>query len=325
MPTEHPYWIYSSLTLTHQLGADNTKTTISMPGPAARQKNLDHVLRRLERSGRENILLLGLGSGCLARDLSKTLPPDTGFTLCELDPAHVRRCIVNTPDYLQWWSPQSAYQLLVDLSPWALLLLLSCAGPSAPQTLAMLNPELENEQKRNQLRLLQRLFVTAVPWRPDRQFSGPTPSVSAAAILHPGEPDLKGFFQQFPLWLKELVLVWDAAEIPEGMESQIPDGLEVKQIARPLDLDFAAQRNVMRQNCSSEWILYLDADERLAPATCGNVAQPPGGGQSGRVFLSAYHLSSGPGALHGRVGLVARPATTSVQKSSGNSLRKSRA
>ncbi len=267
MHTEHPFWIYSSLTLTHQLGADESRPPIHTPGPGIRQKNLDHVLRRLERSGRSHLLLLGLGAGSLAADLARQLPPEIGFTLCELDPEHVRRTIVTAPEFLQWWSPQSRHQLLVDLSPWALLLLLACAGPDPQQTLAMLNPELENEQKRNQLRLLQRLFVTANPWSPAPLETAHKPAVSAAAILHPGEPDLDNFFQQFPAWLKELVIVWDAAELPDLSGLPVPQGVELKQTARPLDLDFGAQRNAMLSQCSGDWILYLDADERLAPAT----------------------------------------------------------
>lgn len=268
MQTDHPYWTYSSLALTHQLGADEARNPLQPPGPGIRQKNLDHVIRRLERSGRKHLVLLGLGPGSLAMDLAQTLPQETELTLCELDPGHVRRTIVSTPEHLRWWTPQSKHQLLVDLSPWSLLLLLACAGPSAHHTLAMLNPELENEQKRNQLRLLQRLFVTATPWTPAL---APVPdrmrSVSAAAILHPGEPDLEGFFQQFPSWLKELVLIWDAAELPEQARKSIPASLKLTQIARPLDLDFGTQRNVMLQHCSGDWILYLDADERLAPET----------------------------------------------------------
>ncbi len=267
MHTAHPFWTYSNLTLAHQLGADESRKPIHTPGPGIRQKNLQSVLRRLERTERKHLLLLGLGAGTLAADLARQLPPEIGFMLCELDPGHVRRTIVTAPEFLHWWSPQSRHQLLVDLSPWALLLLLACAGPSAQQTLAMLNPELENEQKRNQLRLLQRLFVTAAPWSPTPPAAEQKPSVSAAAILHPGEPDLDAFFQQFPAWLKELVVVWDAAELPEQSKIPVPAGLRLQQIARPLDLDFGAQRNAMLSGCSGEWILYLDADERLAPAT----------------------------------------------------------
>jgi hypothetical protein len=96
----------------------------------------------------------------------------------------------------------------------------------------------------------------------------PLPRLSAAAILTPAEPDLPAFFRQFPPWLTELVLVWDAPALPDqllpkGFLQELP--FPVRQLARPLGADFSAQRNAMLAACKGDWVLYLDADERLSP------------------------------------------------------------
>ena len=123
----------------------------------------------------------------------------------------------------------------------------------------------------------------------------PAPRLSVAAILAPSEPGLPEFFAQMPDWIAELVLVWDAPPIPAGAAPgasapgfaapdgavpgagvpgvgvpsasalKLPGGIPVRQLARPLGADFSAQRNAMLAACTGDWVLYLDADERLSP------------------------------------------------------------
>ena len=86
------------------------------------------------------------------------------------------------------------------------------------------------------------------------------PDVSAAAILSPDEPELDAFFSQFPDWIKEIVVVWDAETIPDR---EFSCAVPIRHAAHPLD-DFASQRNRMLEMCDTEWILYLDGDETFS-------------------------------------------------------------
>ncbi len=55
--------------------------------------------------------------------------------------------------------------------------------------------------------------------------------------------------------------MWDAPSLPAVT---VPERFMVWQTARPLGHDFSAQRNAMLAACSGDWVLYLDADERLS-------------------------------------------------------------
>jgi len=86
------------------------------------------------------------------------------------------------------------------------------------------------------------------------------PNLSAGAILSPDEPELDAFFGQFPDWVKEVVVVWDAEKVPER---EFACAAPIRHLAHPLD-DFASQRNRMLKACEGEWVLYLDGDEMFS-------------------------------------------------------------
>lgn len=226
------------------------------PDPDALRRLAGRCRAAYERSGRKRLALLGLGSGALAGVLAGELPAGA-LVVCERDLGLARA--LKEGGRLAWWSRGGASRLALDASEWALCLLLDRAGLDARDLLVLPNPELPPAAKAR-LRKLELLLTRslAVPL-PE---NAPLPSLSAAAILSPREPDLPEFFAQFPPWLRELVLVWDADAPPDV---RLPGAFPARQLARRLGDDFSAQRMAMLGACGGDWVLYLDADERLSP------------------------------------------------------------
>ncbi len=87
-------------------------------------------------------------------------------------------------------------------------------------------------------------------------------SLSICAILHPDEPRLEEFFAHLPPQAAEAVIIWDAPHISMSLpHAPCP----VRHYVRPLDGDFARQRNMALDHARSRWVFFLDGDERLAP------------------------------------------------------------
>lgn len=235
-----------------------------MPSPLPAdemQRALDRMERAALRSPSGGVVLLGLGSGVLARELSRRLPAAVSLKVAELQPELINTISQFEPELLDWWRPQQRGRLLADTSPWSMLLLLHyCTGLQG--LVPLRNPELREGSAATRYGLLQKTLVMARARELDaRQRQDPTPSLSAAAIVHPGEPHLQEFLEQFPSWLHELVIVWDAPEPPaHGLVVAPP----LRELARPLADDFAQQRNVMLDACRGDWVLFLDCDERLS-------------------------------------------------------------
>lgn len=207
------------------------------------------------RSGRETLVLLGLGSGALAERLAAELPPER-LCVCEADLPRARA--LASAGRLGWWRAGGP-GLCADASPWAALVLLVRAGLIPGEVFVLPNPELPPDAKAR-LKPLELLLTRSEPVTP--LAAAPVPDLCCAAILRPDEPDLAGFFAQFPHWVAGLSLVWDADEVPQF---PLPQGVPATQVARRLGGDFSAQRNAMLAACRSPWLLYLDADERLSP------------------------------------------------------------
>jgi len=226
-------------------------------GPAGHGA-LDAIVRQAERTG--HCLLLGLGRGEAARELAGRLAPGTGLTVCELYPEQAREHGLGLP-------------VLADASPTALAWMILSVGLLRAKATCVLNPEIADPEARRRFQAVQKLHAAFAlldpqpPGSPDSPGSpgspGPPASLSLAAILHPDEPDLEGFFAALPPSAREAVVVWDAPSAPSNPPaSPVP----VKHLAHPLERDFAAQRNRMLAACRGDWVLYLDGDERLDPA-----------------------------------------------------------
>ncbi|RFC62028.1 hypothetical protein DYI37_18095 [Fulvimarina endophytica] len=112
--------------------------------------------------------------------------------------------------------------------------------------------------------------------------------VSLVMLCRPS--DLEGLARRLPALgpsFAEIVLVVSASAVPPR---PVPGG-DVRMLARPLDGDFAAQRNAGQIAAKSDWVLQLDADESLDDDTLAHL---------GRVAA----LADGTGALS--VGLPRR-------------------
>jgi len=295
MPS-HPFWSYSREVVSFRFPGLERAAFPVLPDRESRERNLRRALDRLGQSGGRDVLLLGLGSGALAADLARALPDHARLTVCDAYPERVQAVLENDPERVSWWTPSGNRQLLTDSSPWALLVLLAGVAGAPAGTVCLHNPELARQERKLHGRVQRMFSASAFVAAPD--VAAPA-SLSAAAILRPDEPDLDEFLGQFPAWLREVTLVWDAGEVPaHGLSTAAP----LTQIARPLDGDFAAQRNAMLQACSGDWVLYLDADERLPQKAWAGLPAFLGGSMDGYWFprLTLYpdagHCMAGWGA-----------------------------
>jgi hypothetical protein len=240
-----------------------SETPPAPPASEELEQAAERFLRLLEKSRKRHLVLLGLGSGKLAGILAESLPAETALTVCELSPERARGVL--GAGNAAWRTPNGPAQLLVDSSPWSLVHLLAQGNALPANALIQLNPELRPDE-REAYQTLQRTLTLAKPHAaingtPFGHFAVQAPSLSAACVLHPDEPRLDEFFGQFPDWVEELIVVWDAETVPQrAIDAACP----VRQFARPLDGDFAAQRNRMLAECSAEWVLFLDGDERFS-------------------------------------------------------------
>lgn len=246
--------------------------------PGVLRAALGGCLRALEREPRDHVLLLGLGAGDLARALDTALPPGVSLTVCELDTTLARAALAEPG--APWTRAGGRTVLLADTSPWAHFLLWTLHGLTPATTHLRLHPGDQDGAGAPGWALTRRLFARAEPLGP-APAATPAPALTLAAILAPGDPGLGDFFAQVPPWVAEVVALWDAAAPPAAP----PDcAAPVRHLARPLGDDFAAQRNAMLAACRTDWVLVLDADERL----------PPGGWQGVRE-LARRGADNGPG------------------------------
>lgn len=241
---------YTARVLGFRLNEEPEPAMEAAPVPNAAQR----CLKAFTRVPSPVLILFGAGSGTLATELDETLPPEAVLVVCELSTATARSILDRQQETFH---SESRTVLLADTSPWALLHLLHLAGLNPESACLMLNPEMPKGDRRDKTESLRRMTAAARPL--DVPATKATPDLSAAAILHPDDADLTRFFAQFPGWLRELVVIWDADEVPEPAPHC---ACPLVQKARRLD-DFASQRNRMLAECTGEKVLYLDADETL--------------------------------------------------------------
>ncbi len=231
-----------------------TRTIRRLPelGAADLDRHVKRVLRLVSASGKDRLVLLGLGTGVLAKRLATALPEQVRMVCCERSADRAR----DTGTDLE----SSRAVVLADTSTWAHACLPALCGFGPGSFLAVVNPELPKGRERDEHQELQRLLVKLQPADPAPPCPKGLENLTCAAILSPEEPDLSGFLSQLPADIRELCLVWDGAEIPDATRG-LP--FPLRQAAHPLGNDFAAQRNRLLELCSGDWVLSLDADERL--------------------------------------------------------------
>lgn len=230
-----------------------------------RRRHMERALRLAAHGGRTP-LLLGAGTGELALELHRAAP--WGCVVLETDlssgpapgPSPDHSAKQHRRDTLLALM-EAGVPVLADGSAWALLLLLEAHGLGHGHRLAVKNPEEPPRPAHDPLALVERLLAAVRPLPPGEAREAPRPSLSVAAILAPDEPRLPEFFEHIPPWVREVSVVWDAPDSPSAHPCPAP----LVQAARPLDGDFAAQRNAALGLCTGDWVLFLDGDERLAP------------------------------------------------------------
>jgi hypothetical protein len=213
------------------------------------------VLRAWKIERKPVFVLLGLGSGDLAAELNRSLPEGVQFIVSDLTPENVLDLLRR--ERIPWWTGTGRTQLLADTSPWAHLYLWLLAGLSPDNVFIRINPELgaaDVGYKRLRGSFIHSRMLEYPPG------GRPGVSLSVSGILSPNDPALEEYFRQIPNYVNETVVVWDSRKPDAG---GLEGGKRTLHLERPLDKDFAAQRNYMLKNCSSDWILSLDADERL--------------------------------------------------------------
>ncbi|MGE4423272.1 MAG: glycosyl transferase family 2 [Pseudodesulfovibrio sp.] len=226
----------------------------------------ERSLRILDKSKGEALVLFGLGSGEHALALAEGLPETARLVVCETDPATARAFLAAHPS---WNGPDSRALVLADTSLWAQLYLLAMGGVRPDNAALVLNPALP-EDARTRYRNLQRLFVNAKPHQAINSsylshVGVQAPDLSVGVILAPDEPGLDEFFAQFPDWVREVVVFWDAEDAP-GRDFAC--AAPIRHLAHPLD-DFAAQRNRVLDECAGDWVLFMDGDERFSEDVWG--------------------------------------------------------
>lgn len=261
---------YTEQLLEWQLGQPDAKDQeLCVEDAALAQRTAQRLLRTAARAGHRQIVLLGVGDGTLATLIMKALGEASGdgldaarrLLVLEDSPQRARQALLRCPHL--------AAVLVVDTSPWALLLLTLAGGLERNGCALVYNPL---HQKMTELGLMsvleqwRRLFLGIKPLTEsltESSVEARMPSLSLSCIAHPQESMLAEFMAQVPPWLAELVIVWDGAAPAQVPECAVP----LRQVVRPLAGDFAAQRNAMLEACKSDWCLYLDVDEVLSATT----------------------------------------------------------
>ncbi len=263
----------------------------AVPPPTDPQRLAGRVLTAWRRSALPRLLILGCGSGRLLSALAEKIPPGAPAAVSEPEPERLRRLLA--AGELPPPAPDGALAYLADTSPPAHLCLWRQAGFSPETTLALPNPELSPRAKAH-LAPLSRLWPAPTHPLPAAT-SGRGPTLCAAAMLHPGEPDLAGFLAQFPPLVEEIVCLWDG-EPPTGL----PPDPRRRDISRSLAGDFGAQRTALLAACRADWVLMLDADERLPETAWPLLPALLGPGAPAGYLLPRLTLY--PDAAHALVG-----------------------
>ncbi len=226
--------------------------------PYAKEEFARLVERGLKHAQRgEHKLNILLGCHPHALDV---FSPATPLLIIESQPEQAKT-------FLRAVGPLPAHvHILVDSSPWALFMLTGVLGLS-PEKCALFFSHAP-KQRSPILEQWRKLFLGSMA-KTLAQNTASTPAtrptLSLAAIMHPQEKHVEEFFAHIPSYVQEVVIIWDADD--SQAQPLYPCAAPVKYHYRPLQGHFGEQRNAMLKACTGDWVLYLDADERLSPST----------------------------------------------------------
>jgi len=255
---------YTDALLPFDLSDGRERVEPEAPAPDEVRAFTERTLSIFAKSGASVLVLFGLSNGDFALALDAALPESARLVVCETDVDLARRFLAANPG---WRDEAGRAHVIADRSPWAHIYLLALSGASPENTSTALTPT-KDKQARDLMRALQRQFLQArhhlaLNSSYLSHVAVQAPDLSVGAILAPDEPELDAFFAQFPDWVREVVVIWDAETVPDR---EFACAAPVRHLARPLD-DFARQRNRMLDECTGEWLLYLDGDELFSEDT----------------------------------------------------------
>jgi glycosyltransferase involved in cell wall biosynthesis len=105
------------------------------------------------------------------------------------------------------------------------------------------------------------------PWSrrlpPPAALRASPPSISAVLLNRDGGDRLLAAIESVRSLADEVLVVDDGST--DGSPERAVEQWDVQVVERALDGDFASQRNHGIERASSEWVLMIDADERLEP------------------------------------------------------------
>lgn len=290
---EHPFRQYTTEILHFDLGeqAEDSRPLPDMP-PDRAQQALLLLLKAWRKEPRPAIVLMGLGDGKVPRLLDAGLPPEVTLIISERDTRRAREALQDQD--APWNKKDGRTHLLADSSAMAHYMLWNLHGLTPGTALLRAVPGGDHRGWTQ----VRQMFTAALPLDVPR--AKQNPPLTLAAILSPDDPGLPDFFAQVPDFVREVLVLWDAQAQPQA---SYPCAAPVRQLARPLGNDFAAQRNALLAECRTKWILSLDADERLTPAgweACRRLAARGDANNAGGFYLPRKTLArNGKGILTG--------------------------
>lgn len=100
--------------------------------------------------------------------------------------------------------------------------------------------------------------------------------------------------------LTDKVLIVDSGSTDKTVA--LTEASNAKVVYRAWDNDFAVQRNFALQHVDTDWILYLDADERMNDELIENIAKTIAGGQEAMYRLERRNSAFGRDFKYGVLG-----------------------
>jgi glycosyltransferase involved in cell wall biosynthesis len=124
--------------------------------------------------------------------------------------------------------------------------------------------------------------------------------ISAVILAKNEEKNIKGCLNSLK-WCDEMVVIDDESE---DRTSAIAKNLGAKVFTRPLNGNFSEQRNFGLQEAKGEWVLFVDADERVSEALWYEIMQQTNApfSKHNGFFLKRRDIMWGRELVHGESG-----------------------
>lgn len=124
--------------------------------------------------------------------------------------------------------------------------------------------------------------------------------ISAVVLTKNEEKNLKDCFQSVK-WCDEIIVVDDYSN---DQTVKTAKKMGAKVFSRRLEGDFAAQRNFALQQAQGEWVLFVDADERVTNQLATEVKQAIEGEKVNGFFLKRQDFFGGKPLKYGETANV---------------------